>query len=203
MIRKKITDKKTLDLIGRIIDSDHDHLEYENIFTAKKTGIPIGNLTSQLFANVYLNQLDHFVKRRLQKAIESKDISRRYIRYMDDFLLLHRDKKLLSRAREAVGEFLHQELCLGLHPKKAEILPLKNGIDFLGYRTFEPGRPVKLRKSTVFRFKKRMKKYRKKSVSGEKMFQSIQSWKGYAKHADSFRLCRSLGIVEMERRCGI
>jgi retron-type reverse transcriptase len=111
-------------------------------------GMPIGNLTSQLFANIYLNELDHFIKDKLG--------IRCYVRYMDDFIILDTDKKRLFKIRNLIKEFLEQKLKLKLHPKKSEYFPISKGIDFLGYVVFYDY--ILLRKSTVRRFKKRLKK---------------------------------------------
>jgi len=177
LLEKKIWDKKVLWLINIIIQSSN-----------KKSGkgIPIGNLTSQLFANVYLNELDQFVKHKLR--------AKYYIRYMDDFLLLDFDKRNLHKIKEEIQEFLGKKLKLELHPKKANVFPVDKGIDFLGYQTFSNYRL--LRKSTVKRFIKRTKVYQKRLNKGlmspEKFNNSLQSWIAYAEHANSWRLRKNL-----------
>jgi len=188
IIGKKIGEEKILAIVKKIIDSSWDNIEYENLLDYRKTGIPIGNLTSQLFANIYLNELDQFVKHRLR--------FRYYIRYMDDFLFLSADKKVLWKIKAAVEKFLDQKLKLSFHPRKATIFPVKNGVDFLGYRVFHPA-PTKLRKGTVIRF---LRKFRKKEAQGccaKTLFQSLQSFRGFAKHSDSFGLLRSLKVPEL------
>lgn len=166
-------------------------------------GIPIGNLTSQLFANIYLNELDNFIKHRLRIKY--------YIRYMDDFLILDFNKKILHQIKGKIGEFLRNRLKLELHPKKANVFPMDKarpprlseslqardggrGIDFLGYQIFRTHRL--LRKSTVKRFIKRMKIYQKRLrenlMSKEKFNNSLQSWLAYARHANSWRLRKNL-----------
>ena len=90
--------------------------------------MPIGNLTSQLFANIYLNELDHFVKDRLGVKC--------YVRYMDDFVILDTDKNRLFELRKLIKSFLNDKLNLKLHPKKSEYFPIEKGIDFLGYMVF-------------------------------------------------------------------
>lgn len=165
MIKKKIADKKALWLIKKILDSSEEK---------PGTGIPIGNLTSQLFANIYLNKLDQFAKHKLR--------AKYYIRYMDDFLVLGFDKKELHRVKEGIREFLRNKLNLELHPKKANIFPVEKGVDFLGYQIF--GTHRLLRKSTVRRFVKRIKTRRKP--------QSLQSWAAYARFGNSWRLRKKL-----------
>ena len=176
-------------LIERIIGSSYKKKIYENLFDFRLAGIPIGNLTSQLFANVYLNELDQFVKHNLRQ--------RYYLRYMDDFLILRSDKKELSLLKERLREFLKDNLRLTLHPKKANIFPAEKGIDFLGYRIFKHYRL--LRKSGVKRFIKRTKAYRKKlaknEMTQEKFDHCLQSWQAYAKFGNSWRLRQKLGLI--------
>jgi len=88
-------------------------------------GLPIGNLTSQFFANVYLNELDQFVKHCLK--------ARYYVRYVDDFIILSRDRAQLDLFRQKIDRFLQERLNLKLHPKKYKIAEVKAGIDFVGY----------------------------------------------------------------------
>ena len=175
MIRRKIHDDDILWLLGEIIESN-------------PKGIPIGNLTSQLFANIYLNELDHFVKRELHKKC--------YLRYMDDFLILGTDKTHLRDDKEKIRIFLHDRLKLQLHPKKAEIFPIGRGLDFLGYVI--RGNKRFLRKSTVKRFMKKRRRY-EAMVSNGKLTQSsleniLVSWRGYVKFADAYRLMEKIGL---------
>jgi hypothetical protein len=88
-------------------------------------GLPIGNLTSQFFANVYLDALDQHVKHRLRE--------RRYVRYVDDLVLVDEDRERLSTALQAVADFLHAALRLELNPARTRLRPCSSGIDFLGY----------------------------------------------------------------------
>jgi retron-type reverse transcriptase len=118
-------------LVGQIIDHSNPQEEIltcfpgDDLFTAseRRRGIPIGNQTSQFFANVYLDSLDHFVKDRL--AIKG------YVRYVDDFLVFSDDKSYLSDVREQIRNFLIS-LRLRLHPAKSVIFPVESGIRFLG-----------------------------------------------------------------------
>lgn len=172
-IAKQIQDKKVLWLVKQIIESD-------------SPGIPIGNLTSQLFANIYLNELDQFIKHHLRIKY--------YIRYMDDFLILSHDKNYLRSIKEQIRIFLRDYLKLELHPKKAEIFPIDKGVDFLGYIILDNHR--RLRKSTVKRFIKRMKIYKKRIIKGKmnkRFFEfSLWSWFAYARFANSWKLRRCL-----------
>lgn len=173
MLRRKITDEDILWLLREIIASNPQ-------------GIPIGNLTSQLFANVYLNELDHYIKRELRE--------RCYIRYMDDFLILGPDKKHLRDTKELIKIFLRDRLKLTLHPKKAEIFPIDRGVDFLGY-VLRDGRRF-LRKSTVKRFIKKSQRYeamvKKGNWTDASLHNARASWRGYVNFADSYGLMRKL-----------
>ena len=172
IIRKKIADEKLLLLLDNIIDSIEG-------------GIPIGNLTSQLFANIYLNELDEFVKYELKIKF--------YIRYMDDFVILHESKQYLHKVKEDIRLFLIS-IKLTLHPKKANIFPVELGIDFLGYRIFDNHRLV--RKSTVKRFlktvKKKIRKYNSDIMNFNKLMESFNSWEAYLNHGNSYLLKKNL-----------
>lgn len=179
LIKKKIADKKVIWLIEEILNSSYEK--------GPGVGIPIGNLTSQLFANIYLNELDQFIKHTLR--------IRYYLRYMDDFLILDYNKKKLQEIKIFIQEFLGKILELELHPKKANVFPVEKGVDFLGYQIF--GNYRLLRKSTVKRFIKRTKKYQKQLYHGlifhKKIDISVRSWVAYAKHARSWMLRKRIG----------
>jgi len=172
IIREKIADKKLLQLLDNIIDS------------AEK-GIPIGNLTSQLFANIYLNKLDEYIKYELRIKY--------YIRYMDDFIILHESKQYLHEVKGKI-KLLFASMELTLHPKKANIFPITLGIDFLGYRIFNNHRLI--RKSTAKRFLKntkiKLKKYNSRIMNFDKLMESFNSWEAYMDHANSHHLKKSL-----------
>lgn len=186
IINNKIKDKKTIWLIKEIIKSTYERKIHKNLFDFRLTGIPIGNLTSQLFANIYLNELDQFIKHKLRKKY--------YLRYMDDFLILDYSKRELYNLKQVIKEFLGDKLELNLHPKKVKIFPVDNGVDFLGYLILENYRL--LRKSTIKRFIKRTKKYQKKLDKGfmsqEKFDNSLQSWNSYAEFASSWKLRKKI-----------
>lgn len=115
LIRRKINDGKLLVLLEEIIGSFETHLG---------KGLPLGNVTSQLFANIYLNELDRFVKHELK--------ARQYIRYCDDFVILHRDAQKLANREAVVRCFTKTRLGLALHDV-VSINKVSHGIDFLGY----------------------------------------------------------------------
>ncbi len=138
IIGKKIKEDKTLQLIKTILDN-HD-------FSVKGKGMPLGNLTSQFFANVYLSELDYYVKHNLR--------AKYYMRYVDDFIILHRSKEKLLLYKWLINNFLKQRLKLELHPDKSKIIPLHNGVNFLGFREFYC---YKLpRKSNLRKFERRL-----------------------------------------------
>lgn len=171
IIRRRIVCPDTLALIDTIIDSPEIN-----------KGLPIGSLTSQLWANVYLNELDHFVKETLR--------IRYYVRYMDDFLLFNTDKSRLHALLNEIAAYLSDRLHLSLNGK-TQIFPINpRCVDFLGYRIWADHRL--LRKANVKRTRRKLKKYarlyRKGQMSLERIWPSIASWIGHAKHADAWRL---------------
>ncbi|MCK9312220.1 MAG: reverse transcriptase/maturase family protein [Candidatus Pacebacteria bacterium] len=161
IIEKKIKDVKVLKLIREIIESN-------------EKGIPIGNLTSQLFANIYLNELDQFIKRKLNIKY--------YFRYMDDFLIFSIDKKYLREIKEKVQIFLKEKLKLEYKEKATRIFPISLGIDFLGYIIFKEY--IVLRKKTVLRLVKKLK--------GKDFSIAFYTWKAYSKKSKSYNLTQKI-----------
>lgn len=106
----------------------------------------LGNLTSQFFANVYLNELDQFVKHKLK--------AKYYIRYVDDFVILHNNKETLEKYKEQINNFL-KTIKLELHEDKSKIIPLSEGVSLLGYRVFYHHKL--LRKSNLRKFQRKIK----------------------------------------------
>lgn len=132
-------------MLDKIIDSYEDeHLK----------GIPIGNLTSQLFANIYMNELDQYAVNLLNKLYFNT--FPRYFRYMDDFVILADTKNELRTIRNQIENFLNKELDLILHPRKQLIQNISFGIDFCGYNVFKD--KIILRKSTARRFVRKYKR---------------------------------------------
>ena len=170
---------------GRIETKNLIKKEKSLLFGGKDTGLPIGNLTSQFFANIYLNELDHFVKEKL--GFE------RYIRYVDDFVILSEDKEKLVETVNLVDRFLQDNLHLCLCKDKTVLQPTERGIDFLGY--FIKPTHTLVRQKVVKRFKDRLYKRRNPndgffSLSDISM---IKSYLGHFGHANSFNLRRRLG----------
>jgi hypothetical protein len=148
-------------------------------------GIPIGTLTSQLMANVCLDPLDH----RIKEVYRIKY----YARYMDDFVIIHSDKKFLRAVWEGIDHYLNDELKLKLNPKTT-IYPGKHGIDFCGYRIWPTH--IRPRKSTVKRAKKRLRKfsamYKDNPHIIEHAKMSIMSFFGYIKHCSGYKTTLSV-----------
>lgn len=172
-IRKVIKDAGVLALLDRIIDHNGNMPD--------GVGIPVGNLTSQLFANIYLDALDQFIKHEL--GVEA------YIRYMDDFVILSPDKEQLRSWLARIEQFLREELKLEFNPKTT-ILAAKNGIDFVGYKHRATHR--KVRKDSIKRIKRTIKKCESGKITTEQLQKSIQSWTGHAGHADSYNLRKKI-----------
>lgn len=144
----------------------------------RRRGLPLGNQTSQFFANVYLNPLDQFIKHRLRV--------RGYLRYMDDFVVFGDDTGLLAEAREACREFLRR-LRLRLHPGKGVISRTCDGTRFLGYRVFPEYR--RLPRPNVVRMRRRLRYlqagYAVGRLGWEDVRRSVAGWWGHASHADT------------------
>ena len=115
-------------------------------YTPKNKGLPIGSLTSQFFANIYLNELDQFIKHQLKIKY--------YLRYVDDFIILANNTKTLINWQKEIQTFLQEKLKLTLHPKKIIIQHKSKGIDFLGYITRE--KYLLVRNKTIKTFKRKI-----------------------------------------------
>lgn len=167
ILRQHIQDKNILWLTDEIIDSFHTE-NGENI------GLPLGNVTSQLFINVYMNEFDQFIKRELKVKY--------YIRYADDFVIFDRDIIYLENLIPKISGFLKTELNLVLHPDKLFIKRLVSGVDFLGWVHFPHHRV--LRTSTKRRI---FKKLQQKCTKESKI-----SYLGLLKHGNARKLMRKV-----------
>lgn len=165
-LRRVVKDKDMLWLLDTIIDSSDG-----------EKGIPIGNLSSQLFANFYLDALDTYIKHELK--------ARHYIRYMDDFIILSNDIEYLRAAWQNIDTFLGDKLQLKLNPK-TDIVCAKNGVDFCGYRHWYDHK--KVRKYSVRKMRRTIRGYANGKITDERFDKIIQSWLGHISHADSFKL---------------
>ncbi|MDO8517948.1 MAG: reverse transcriptase domain-containing protein [bacterium] len=166
ILEARIADADILWLLREVISSFSS-----KIIEATPLGLPLGNLTSQLFANVYLNELDQFVKHKLRAEY--------YIRYADDFVILSRDRKWLEDMLPRISDFLQNELRLTLHPNKVSIETVASGVDFLGWVHF-PNHRV-LRTTT----KKRMFK---RTYGLEEQHAVVQSYLGLLSYGNGKKL---------------
>ena len=188
-IRRTIGDRKVLTITDRIID--HNGILPDGV------GNPVGNLTSQLFANVYGHRLDMFIKHTLKVKY--------YIRYMDDFIILSDNLPQLREWFRRIEEFLETEMLLHLNPKST-ILYAGNGIDFCGYIHFPDHR--KVRKASIRRLKQSVKEYKAGEISREYFYRVIESRKGHLGHADTWHILKALEYdllffeAEKERKVG-
>ena len=162
-------------------DQDPHTGQFDLLAPLRPKGLPIGNLTSQFWANVLLNELDQFVKRELK--------CKAYLRYVDDFALFHDDKRQLHVWKEAIGDFLAR-LRLALHPAKSVVFPASEVIDFLGFRHFRDHR--RLRPGNARRFQTRLHRlaaaYHAGQIGLPDVQRSVQSWIAHARHGDTWRL---------------
>ncbi len=149
--------------------------------------MPLGNLTSQFFANVYLNELDYFVKHELKVKY--------YIRYVDDFVILHNDKNMLEYYKDKINEFIRKNLLIELHPNKSKIIKLERGINFLGFRSFYYHKL--LRRTNLRKTKRRIKQFKQdydsKVIDYDEIYERLQGWMAYAKQANTYKLRKRLG----------
>jgi retron-type reverse transcriptase len=192
-LRRRIKDQSVLQLLDLIIDSSpilEGKLAYypgDDLLAPleRRVGIPIGNLTSQFFANLYLDDLDHFIKEQLHR--------RAYLRYVDDSVVLGDAKENLAQIRESVRERLAQDR-LQLHPRKAHVTRTSDGLNLLGYLVYPHHR--RLRNDNGHRFARKLRRFAKAFAQSEldwtDINPAVQSWIGHAQHADSKGLRRAI-----------
>ena len=188
-IRRVIRCPGTLWLLDAIIDASNPQdpvVEYfpgDDILTPleRRKGLPIGNLTSQFFANVYLDDLDHFVKDDL--GVKA------YLRYVDDFAAFSDDKRELGLLRERIVARLHASR-LSVHERKTRVYRTDEGVRFLGFRVWP--RLRRLDRSNVLRFRRRLRRFQKayahRRMSAEEIGRRIRCWVAHARHGDTARL---------------
>lgn len=189
LMRKHLKCSETLWLINTIIDASNEQMpviEYfpgDDLLTPvlRRRGLPIGNLTSQFFANLYLSPFDHFVKRQLKL--------KRYLRYVDDFAAFSDDRQELADARLAMEDYL-ASLRLKMHPIKSQLFETRYGANFVGFRIL-PDR-IRVRNDNVRRARRRLKTLQRQYATGdielEPLVQRLQSWEAHLKHGDTYRL---------------
>jgi len=182
IISKRIKDKNALWLIKKIIKG------FESKFTTQrnKKGLPIGNLTSQLFVNIYMNEMDQFIKNQIK--------TKYYIRYADDFIIVHYNQNYLNQLKNKIEAYLKKELKLLMHPKKVTICKYHQGIDFLGYVILPKAIVLRTKtKKRIFRkLKERVKEYRQGKIDEKTLMQSFSSYLGVLSHANGYKLEQKL-----------
>ena len=171
-----------LDLIMRKVKDENIIWLIEEIIKSFPAGLPLGNITSQLFANIYLNELDKFIKHRLKIKY--------YIRYCDDFVILSRDKIYLENLISEIKEFLQNKLKLTLHQNKIIIRKYRQGVDFLGYVVFPYHRILRKRteKRIIRNLKIKILMLRGGQISNKFFNQTLQSYFGVLKHCNSYKI---------------
>lgn len=189
-LKRMLPDESIFWLVDRILASgqgiladEYDMLYFpgDNLLSANRPrGLPIGNLTSQLWANGYLNPFDHFIRRELG--------CRAYLRYVDDFLLFGDDKRELMHWRNAIVNRL-ERLRLTLHIGSAHPRPVSEGIPFLGFVVFPDHRRLKQRKGYAFQRKLR---HLLRTASDETIRATVQGWVNHVRYADTFHLRESV-----------
>lgn len=179
IIRRKLKDKEALRLLDLIIDS----------FPGRKNA-PIGNLSSQWLGNLYLGEMDFFIKQEL--GVNG------YLRYCDDFVLFGNSKRELNLWGARVRDFVENRLLLSF--SRFDLFPVTRGIDFLGYRHFPFGY-VLVRKRTARRMKKRVKELphliRRGIVKPDRAISTISSIEGWIKHANTYNFKESLRLQSL------
>lgn len=189
ILRKTIKDREVLFLIHNILKNHSTQ--------TKGRGMPLGNLTSQFFANIYLNELDQYVKHELK--------AKYYIRYVDDFIILHKDKNQLFYYKDNIAEFLKQKLLICLNLEKSKIKPLSRGIDFLGYRIHYYHKL--LRKRNIRKVYRQLSQLKTEFDSGQidydRIYNFLEGWCAYAKNANTYSLRKQL-LTQFENYfCGL
>lgn len=193
-VRRRIGCPPTLALLDAIIDGSNPqqpvHLLFpgDDLFSPhmRRRGLPIGNLTSQLFGNLYLDGLDHFIKEVLRAS--------GYVRYVDDFALFHDDPHVLAHWQERIARYLEGRR-LVLHPAKTRIVPNSEPAEFLGLQLL-PGGWRRLPEANLRRFRNRLRglrdRWRAGTIAPDNIAQRVQSWIAHAEHAHTWRLRHAL-----------
>jgi hypothetical protein len=177
LIRRMIKDAELLGLIDTIIDHAVPGSDVGK-------GLPIGNLTSQHFANAYLGELDHFLKDRLRVP--------GYLRYMDDFILFSDDKAQLRAWLEDIRRFTAERLKLVLKEKVTRLAPVTEGVPFLGFWVY-PGL-IRIQRPNLVRFRRKLREreswFQDGLISERQLTDSVNSMLAHVSHADSLALRR-------------
>jgi retron-type reverse transcriptase len=192
-IRRKLKCRDTLWLIDTILAASNPqepqliHFAGDNLFTplTRRRGLPIGNLTSQFFANIYLNGFDHFIKEQLK--------GRAYLRYVDDFALFSDDLSFLQDARPAIESYL-DGLRLQIHPIKSQCFETNHGANFLGFRILP--NQMRVRAENLRRGRRRLHRqlsaYRQGHLAIEPIIQSLESWFAHLQQGTTWHLRQAI-----------
>ncbi len=176
ILSKKIKDDNILWLTRTILKNYNSGEEGK--------GMPLGNWTSQFFANVYLNELDQYIKHVLKAKF--------YVRYVDDFIIVHRSKRVLEEYKTRIDDFLNS-LKLELHPQKCSILPLKNGVPFVGYTVFYHYKTIRKRNvRNIFSKTSSLLQNREDKSRYASVLSMLSGWNAYASHGNTFQLRRKI-----------
>ncbi len=174
-IKKKIKDPHLISLLEKLLETHSSGGEYyfpfegDTIFDyGRSRGLPIGNLTSQIFANYYLSEIDHFIKEKLH--------CKYYLRYMDDAIIFSDHKIELKKNKEILKNEL-SKLRLLIHPDKNQIHPTKRGLNFLGFRFYE--NQIKIQNKNLVRFKRKLKKHTQDKKDVSEMLLSLNGHLGF------------------------
>ncbi len=178
ILRKNIKERRFIWLIKIILKNHKTQIQGK--------GMPLGNLTSQFFANVYLNELDQYVKHKLKVKY--------YIRYVDDFVILNRSRELLESYKEQINIFLKNNLDIELHPEKSKILKLNKGINFLGFKIFYYYKLIRKKNKTKFtrKIKDMRELYERGKIDREKLIEKFEGWLAYISNGDAYKYKKRL-----------
>lgn len=200
ILSRRIKDQRLMWLLETIINCEDQRFGLPAGYSPEQctedmwlwdVGMPIGNLTSQLFANLYLNELDQYCKHTLRLHY--------YIRYMDDIVILSDDKKALGAIKEDLEAFLRDNLHLDLN-QKTTIRPISLGVDFVGYHMWATHR--KLKKQTARRIIRNVKRMSELIAAGEmskmEFYRVVASYRGVLQHCDSYGLRCKLNAIFTE-----
>jgi retron-type reverse transcriptase len=175
ILRKKIRCVKTLNLLDQILDSSPD-----------EKGLPLGNITSHLFANIYLNELDRYCKRKMGLKY--------YVRYMDDIVIIVKDREEARCTLYAIKRFVENELKLKLNNKKSKIFPIDQGVNMVGFKIQRTHKL--LRNDCKKKIKRKVKKLpallNSEQLTDKKVEQMLNSWLGHARHGSSYNFIQKI-----------
>jgi len=177
ILEQKVLDSNLLELLEKIISS---------LKSEEDKGLPLGNVTSQLFSNIYLNELDQFIKHHLK--------AKYYVRYCDDFVIVNESLDFLNDCLFKIKNFCSERLLVDLHPNKIEIRKISSGIDFLGYVSLTHHRILRTR--TKNRMLRRLlvikQQYDRGEIDKLKLHQIVQSYFGLLKHCRSKKITKQI-----------